>query len=113
MAKRLILTLAVMVAVVAALGFVKFRQIKTAMAVYASFQPPPAAVTTVTADREEWPDTFAGIGTVMAVRGVTVSADLPGVVDRIGFESGRAVRAGEILAELDTRQERAQLTAAE
>src|SRR4029434_8601328 len=45
--------------------------------------------------------------------GVTVSADLPGTVDRIAFESGRAVREGDILAELDTRAERAQLTAIE
>jgi membrane fusion protein (multidrug efflux system) len=44
---------------------------------------------------------------------VTVSADLPGTVDRITFESGRAVRAGAVLAELDTRQERAQLAAIE
>ena len=43
----------------------------------------------------------------MALR--TVSADLPGTVDRITFESGRAVREGDVLAELDTRQERAQL----
>jgi membrane fusion protein (multidrug efflux system) len=44
---------------------------------------------------------------------VTVSADLPGIVERIAFESGRAVREGEVLAVLDTRQEQAQLAAAE
>ena len=48
-----------------------------------------------------------------AVQGVTVSADLPGIVDRITFDSGQSVRAGEVLVELDTRQERAQLAAAE
>ena len=48
-----------------------------------------------------------------AVQGVTVSADLPGMVERITFESGRAVREGEVLAALDTRQERAQLAAIE
>jgi len=50
---------------------------------------------------------------VAAVQGVTVSADLPGIVDRITFDSGQSVRAGEVLVELDTRQERAQLAAAE
>jgi membrane fusion protein (multidrug efflux system) len=45
--------------------------------------------------------------------GVTVSADLPGTVDRIGFDSGASVREGEVLALLDTRQEQAQLAAAE
>jgi membrane fusion protein (multidrug efflux system) len=50
---------------------------------------------------------------VAAVQGVTVSADLPGIVDRITFDSGQSVREGEVLVELDTRQERAQLAAAE
>ena len=113
MAKRMFLMLIVTVACIAALGFVKFRQVKAVMAVYAAFQPPPEAVTTIVAVEDKWPDTLSAIGTVAAARGVTVSADLPGVVDRIGFESGQWVRDGDVLAELDTRQERAQLTAAE
>ncbi len=113
MAKRMFLMLTVTVACIAALGFVKFRQVKAIMAVYAAFQPPPEAVTTIVAAADKWSDTLTAIGTVAAARGVTVSADLPGIVDRIGFESGQPVHAGDILAELDTRQERAQLTAVE
>jgi membrane fusion protein (multidrug efflux system) len=44
---------------------------------------------------------------------VTVSADLPGTVERIQFNSGQAVREGDVLAVLDTRQEQAQLAALE
>jgi membrane fusion protein (multidrug efflux system) len=44
-----------------------------------------------------------------AVQGVTVSADLPGAVVRINFDSGQQVHQGDVLVELDTRQERAQL----
>src|SRR5262245_40846193 len=95
------------------LGTVKAKQIQTMMAQASSFQPPPEAVTTVVAREERWPSRLAAIGTVKAERGVTLSADLPGVVEEIRFESGRAVRAGEVLVELDTRQERAQLAAAE
>src|SRR5438105_12373332 len=113
MAKRMILMLALMVTLVGGLGFVKFRQIKTAVAHGASFQPPPEAVTTIVAKQEKWPATLNVIGTTAAVQGVTVSADLPGTVARIAFDSGRAVKAGEILVELDTRQERAQLAALE
>jgi membrane fusion protein (multidrug efflux system) len=113
MAKRMIVMLAVTLSLVAALGFVKFRQIQTAIAEGAAFQPPPEAVTTVVARQEEWPATLSAIGTVAPVRGVTVSADLPGIVERIAFESGRAVTDGEVLAVLDTRQEQAQLAAAE
>ena len=113
MAKRMILMLAVMVTLVGGLGFVKFRQIKTAVAHGANFQPPPEAVTTIVAKQEKWPATLNVIGTTAAVQGVTVSADLPGTVARIAFDSGRSVKAGEILVELDTRQERAQLAAIE
>jgi membrane fusion protein (multidrug efflux system) len=42
-----------------------------------------------------------------------VSADLPGTVARINFDSGKPVHQGDVLVELDTRQERAQLAAAE
>ena len=113
MAKRMIVMLALTVALVGALGFVKFRQIQTAIAQGAAFQPPPEAVTTIVAAEETWPTTLDAIGTVAAVQGVTVSADLPGTVDRIAFDSGRSVREGDVLVQLDTRQERAQLAAVE
>jgi membrane fusion protein, multidrug efflux system len=113
MVKRMILMLSVVAAIIAGLGFVKFRQIQTAIAEGAAFQPPPEAVTTTVAALDDWPTTQSAIGTTAPVQGVTVSADLPGIVDRILFESGRTVREGEVLVELDTRQEKAQLAAAE
>jgi len=113
MAKRMILMLLVMVAIIGALGFVKFRQMQTAIAQSASFQPPPEAVTTLVARQEKWPAALKVIGTVAAVQGVTVSADLPGIVAGIDFESGEAVQRGAILVHLDTRQEQAQLAALE
>ena len=109
MAKRMILMLVIVVAVLAGLGFVKFKQIETAIAQGASFQPPPTAVTTVIAKRETWPSTLTVIGTLAAIQGVTVSADLPGTVAKIHFDSGQWVHEGDVLVELDTRQERAQL----
>jgi membrane fusion protein (multidrug efflux system) len=113
MLKRMAIMLAATMAIVAALGFVKFKQIQVAIAQGAAFQPPPESVTTIVASHEDWPATLTAIGTVAPVRGVTVSADLPGVVERVAFESGQAVRQGDVLAVLDTRQERAQLAAAD
>jgi membrane fusion protein, multidrug efflux system len=113
MAKRMIGMLIATALIVGALGLVKFKQIQTAVGQAASFQPPPEAVTTIAAVEEHWPETLSAIGSVAAVQGVTISADLPGTVDRIGFEAGQAVREGEVLALLDTRQEQAQLAAAE
>jgi membrane fusion protein (multidrug efflux system) len=113
MTKRMLLMLAIVIAFVAAIGSVKFFQIKKAMAQGAAFQPPPEAVTTVIAKPEPWQTTLSAIGTVTAVQGVTVSADLPGLVEAISFNSGQAVNTGDVLVRLDTKQERAQLAAAE
>src|SRR5438477_2485255 len=113
MLKRMLLMLAVVIALLGGLGFVKYKQIQTAIAQGSSFSPPPTAVTTVIAKREAWPSTLNVIGTATAIQGVTVSADLPGTVYKINFESGKSVRAGDVLVELDTRQERAQLAATE
>ncbi len=113
MIKRMILMLILTGAIIAALGLLKFQQIQKAIAQGAAFQPPPEAVTTIVARQERWPTHLSSIGTMAAVQGVTVSADLPGIVDRIAFESGTPINAGDVLVELDTRQEQAQLAAAE
>jgi membrane fusion protein (multidrug efflux system) len=113
MAKRMILMLLAVGAVVTALGVFKFQQIQTAIAEGSNWQPPPEAVTTVVAGESRWDATASAIGTVVAVQGVTVSADLPGIVERIAIESGRTVGRGDVLVKLDTRQEEAQLAAAQ
>ncbi len=109
MAKRLFMVLLLMAALLGGLGFIKYRQVEAAIAAGSSFQIPATSVTTVIAKRETWPSTLSVIGTAAAIQGVTVSADLPGTVDKIHFESGQAVHQGDVLVELDTRQERAQL----
>jgi membrane fusion protein (multidrug efflux system) len=113
MVKRMVLMLIAVGLFVGAIAAVKTKQIKTAIKQNSSFRPPPEAVTTVVAKKEPWADDLGAIGTVVAVRGVTVSADLPGIVDKIAFESGQQVKAGDVLVELDVRQEKAQLAAAE
>src|SRR5437867_12952131 len=82
MLRRMLLMLAVVIVIVGGLGFVKFKQIEAATQNFKNFQPPPTAVTTIVARQEQWPGTLNAIGTVVAVQGVTVSADLPGIVDR-------------------------------
>ena len=94
MAKRMIVMLVVMVVFIAGLAFIKFQQFQAMAQQFAAMQPPPDAVTTIVAQREEWPATLSAIGTVAAVQGVTVSADLPGIVDRIAFESGTVRQTG-------------------
>jgi membrane fusion protein, multidrug efflux system len=113
MKKRMTLMLLGVAVFITAIGAVKYGQVKKAIAQHSNFQPPPEAVTTIVTRQEQWPASLSEIGTVAPVRGVTVSADLPGIVDRIRFDSGKTVREGAILVQLDTREERSQLASAE
>lgn len=74
--------------------------------------PPPEAVATTPAKVEGWEGTLSAVGSVASTKGVTLSADAAGVVQRIHFESGAMVKAGQVLVELDTSVERAQLASA-
>jgi membrane fusion protein (multidrug efflux system) len=112
MVKRVLLTLVVAALLIASLGYFKLKQVQAAIKQH-SFAPPPEAVTTVVAKEASWPTTLSIVGSAVAVHGVTVAADLPGTVDKINFESGRSVQTGDVLVELDTREERAQLASNE
>jgi len=78
-----------------------------------AFAPPATAVTTKVAEKSEWQPTLETIGTVIAINGVTVSTDLAGIVSKIAFDSGSQVKAGDLLVQLNTDQEEAQLAQAE
>lgn len=111
MKKRMILMLTVVAVILAIIGSLKFFQIRTAMA-QGSYQPPPETVTTTIAKQEHWDTTLTAVGNVTAVNGVIVSADMPGIVSQIAFESGSTVQRGDVLVRLDSSQEQAQLAAA-
>ena len=113
MKKRMIIVVAALVVFFVAIASVKFLQIRAAIAQYANWQQPPEAVTTIVAHEEPWATSLTAIGSVEAVHGVTVSADLPGIVDAVNIDSGRRVAAGDVLVRQDTRQEKSQLDAAE
>ena len=70
-------------------------------------------MTTVVAQQVEWSNTLDAVGSIAPVQGVTLSADLPGVVAKVAFNSGAHVPEGQVLVQLDTRQEQAQLASAQ
>jgi membrane fusion protein (multidrug efflux system) len=70
-------------------------------------------VGTSLAKQDSWQETLDAVGSVTPARGVTVSNDAAGIVSAIHFESGKVVREGEVLVELDSNVERSQLAAAE
>lgn len=108
---KFLIAIAGFIVVVVTLGAVKVAQIKEMSSV--SHVPPPSAVTTLTARLADWHPYINSIGTLAPVDGVTISADADGTIVRIAADSGTAVQAGDLLVELDTSVESAQLAAAE
>lgn len=100
------------VILIAGLGGIKFLQISSAIEKGKSFVMPAEAVTSIIATEQNWQPTLESSGSIQAVNGVTVSADSPGIVTEILFESGQSATAGQVLVKLDVRQETAQLKAA-
>src|SRR5215208_1204504 len=95
--KRVVGVVVAFVVVVGVLGGVKALQIVTMVRANESFAPPAEAVTSAKVEATEWETTRAAIGSLVAVRGVTLGAELPGLVREIAFESGSTVKRGAVL----------------
>src|SRR3954463_1345783 len=100
------------VVIIAALGGVKAMQIGAMIKAGKSFSPPPETVTTAKVQETEWQASSPGVGTLVAVHGVTLAAEIPGTVREIYFDSSAAVQQGDKLVKLDTSVEEAQLNSA-
>ncbi|HVU18675.1 MAG TPA: efflux RND transporter periplasmic adaptor subunit [Candidatus Didemnitutus sp.] len=113
MAKKIILSVVIVVVVVGGLVFLKLQQF-SAMGEAAKHQVmPPTVVTAAPAKADTWENTITATGTVVTVEGVTISAELGGKIVGINFESGAQVKEGDLLVQLDVTVEEAQLRAAE
>lgn len=74
--------------------------------------PQPVAVTTAVVEKRMLSPSIEAIGSLSAVHGVMISSEVAGAVSSILFESGQSVRKGDLMVELDTSSEQAQLKAA-
>jgi membrane fusion protein (multidrug efflux system) len=113
MKRYVVISVVLLFAVLAVLAGIKVLQIRALIAAGAKMQPPPEAVASAVVKEESWQRTLSAIGSVAAVQGVSVPAELSGVVREIAFESGATVAAGDLLVRLDTSTEEAQLRALE
>ena len=105
----------IVVLIVGGLVGIKFGQISMLMKAGKAAEqlgPPPESVSTTTVKEDVWEETLSAVGSVVAAKGVALSSEVPGVVNAIRFESGAQVKAGQVLLELDSSVERAQLASA-
>ncbi len=91
----------------------KFVQIFTMIQAGKKMVPPPVAVTTAKVEQVEWQPLRPAVGTLIALRGTTLSAEVTGTVREIGFENGSLVKKGQLMVRLDTSAESAQLASAQ
>ena len=113
MKKRIIITLVGLVVVIGILGGIKGLQIDRMIAQGSQMVPPPEPVTTAVARTEAWESVLTSVGSLAAVQGVTVTAELAGKIVNIAFKPGTLARAGDLLVQQDTSSEEAQLRATE
>jgi membrane fusion protein (multidrug efflux system) len=111
MAKKITLTVVSLLVVLGTIFVIKALQIKTLMS--ARVMLPPESVSTTQVNQEIWQQTLTSVGSMVAVQGVTVAAELDGKIVQIDFEAGNSVKAGDVLVRQDTSVEEAQLRSAE
>ena len=109
--KSIVVAIALLLAIAAFVFGTRFLQIGKMMSTPHTM--PPTAVTSATVKEEDWAPRLTAVGSVSAVQGAVVSAELAGVVSQINFENGGEAKKGEVLMKLDASQEEALLRSAE
>jgi membrane fusion protein (multidrug efflux system) len=112
MIKKLIITIGGLVVLLGLIIGSYAGMIMHLIAAGANQTVPAEPVTTAVAKADHWSLSLGSTGTLTAVQGVTVSAQLDGTVAALHFEGGSAVKAGDLLVQMDVGPEQAQLTAA-
>lgn len=70
---------------------------------------PPQTVSTAKAQFTEWQGEFQAVGTLRAVRGADIAAEVPGVITAIQFQSGQEIQEGAPLVQLNNESDLARL----
>ena len=69
----------------------------------AETRTPAALVSVATAKRMDYPVTIDGLGQVQAYNTVTVRTRVDGQIEKIAFQEGQMVKAGDLIAQIDPR----------
>lgn len=110
---KFLLLFAVFLLVVAGLGFFKYKQILGAIAMGEQMAPPPPTVAVIKAGKEPWRNRIPAVGSLEANEGITLAAEVDGLVSEIHFDSGQEVKKGDLLLVQDHSVETANLEAAQ
>lgn len=109
--KRWLITIFTLLCIVAILGFIKFTQIKAAIAFGESFPEPSQTVEVMQVSAAQWRPNLQVIGEVKAKRSVELRNEFEGIITKVAYPSGGMVSQGDLLVQLDIAPELAELEA--
>jgi membrane fusion protein (multidrug efflux system) len=110
MLKRLVVLVIVLGVIFGGLFYLKTRQMAQSQAMMA--QPrPPAVIASADVLLELRQPMLHSVGSLVAVNGIDVVSEVPGIVSEILFHSGDQVQQGEALLRLDATVDQAELSA--
>jgi len=109
MLKKILIAGIAVTLLVGALVFVKLGQFAAMGEAASKMAFPPETVTASTASDDQWEQFIPATASVSPVQGVLVSAEAGGRVTKIKFDSDDNVIEGQVLVQLDTSSENAQL----
>ena len=113
MMKKILFAAVAVSLLVGAITFTKLGQFTAMGEAAKNMVQPPETVTAMLVEDTQWEQTITSTATITAVQGVMVSAETGGRVTQIDFKSGSIVNTGDVLIQLDTANEDAQLASAE
>ncbi len=102
-----------LIVIVGILAGIKTLQIRAMIDQSKQFTPPPEVVTSAQVKPGSWNTFLTSVGSLEAVQGVTVTAEVTGKIQHIAFQAGSHVAEGDLLVQQDISAEKAQLRSAE
>lgn len=113
MARRWSITLIAVGLFLAGVGGFKYWQIRSALAQAEAFGETAETVQAVTVQPRPWPQSLQVTGEIRAPRNLELRNEVEGVVAAVGFAAGASVQHQQLLLQLDSSEESAQLRAAQ
>lgn len=105
--KRMTLMIIGVIVLIAIIAGVKVMQVMKMMAGFGP--PPPSVVSTAKVTSEDWQPELKAVGSLRAVRGADLSLDIAGLVTDVNLKSGDDVKEGQVLLQLRSTEDEAQL----
>lgn len=109
MSKRMVMLLALAVVVFGGLIGVKVFMNRMVNDYLDNMPIPPAVVSAAPAKADRWISQVTSVGTVSAIQGAELTTEVSGIVERIYFDNGSKVRAGDVILELDAATDQAEV----